>query len=467
VKGVCVNGQRIDEVNVGGSQAVDDVTCGAGRSCGSLDFALHSRINSGGKVNIIGNTTLSSDGDITGVSILGQGETQTVMVSKSVTLSFIGNLNNPSTLISNVLFNITSSAVTNTLLLALSGGFVSSLLNLRGVSFSYRPALNSPLVSIDGLRNVNLENVKIERVVASVVNGGMLDNGKKLDNADDSICAARTNNPGLLLTNFIGNVSKCSFANINTGAIVINGGNVILDGVVFTNNSISRPAGFVNLRHNIFISNGAELAVKGVEVDTQNSYFIYTAENSGVVVNNVESPLFVPVFESAQPSSLMEGDTTPFVFTGGYLYPCGLYFNFYRDDITNSQPAPISLNVPDETTATVTLPNNLFLGGGRYFGYFVYGPGLKLRTPPVELLVGSASSEGKGGSAGLVVGIVIAIIAVVAVLFVVMFFLAWRYRIQKRWSTESAAERSRALIGESSKVYLSLCVCVCLFVRSL
>jgi hypothetical protein len=51
------------------------------------------------------------------------------------------------------------------------------------------------------------------------------------------------------------------------------------------------------------------------------------------------------------------------------------------------------LNVPDENTATITLLNSLFSVEGRYFGYFIYGVGMNLETPPVELFVDKSTKK--------------------------------------------------------------------------
>jgi hypothetical protein len=457
MKGICVTGQRIANVTLGGAGAVDNVNCGGGSNppCASLDFTLHSRVIVGGNISIGGTTTLASDCDITNINILSLSGIQTVTVTKSVTLSYTGNSNSANTEISNVFFNITSSAMTNTFLLVSSQGYPSTKFNLTNINFNYKPGLNAPLISIGNINNVVLNGVTIERIPSSVVNDQML--VRRQRNADDSICASRTNNPGLLLTNVAGIFSNSTFRNINTGGVVVSGGRVTLDNVTFENNYVSRPLGFSNLRHNVFVTNAAEITItNGLQVDTGVSNFIYVAENGGAVVksstNDSFIPLFVPTLESAQPPSLnLNETTTTFAFTGTYLYPCGLFFNFYREG-QDAQPTLIPLNVPDETTATASLLNELFSESGKYYGYFVYGPGLKYNTSKIELL--GSSKESKSNPAGLIVGIVIAIVAVLAVLFVVIFFLAWRYRIQKRWSTESASERSGALAGESTKVFV-------------
>jgi hypothetical protein len=217
--------------------------------------------------------------------------------------------------------------------------------------------------------------------------------------------------------------------------------------------------GFPSLRHNIFVTNGARLSVSDIQTDTGDSYFIYVAENSGADVSGVKSPLFVPSLLSVQPPSLSEETMTTFAFTGKSFYPCRLLMRFYRDEPSNSIPEIFTLNIPDESTATVTLANSLFEVSGKYYAYFLYGPGQNLQTPPIQMLTGSPSSSSGNDSTiltGLIIGVVIGVIAIIGLVLVVVIVLVWRYRIRKRWSTESQAELSGMMPGESSKVCINV-----------
>jgi hypothetical protein len=450
-RGICVIGSKLSQVVVGGGK--DSSTCGAVSSpCSSLDYVLHSRINIGGNISVIGASTLGSDGSITNLNIEGSNGVQTITVTKSVTLSFTPS-SSVTTNITNLLFNITSSAITKTLILAPSVIYSStSSVNLNNVAFNYKITLNAPLIFLDGLNNVNIVSVGIYRIVAN--SNGLLNNAN-LNNADDNICASDSTKPGLLLRNVVGKIEQSIFSGINTGAIAVSGGTITLDGITFTNNSVVRPTEFPNLRHNVFASNNAQLNVQSISADTGDSYFIYAAENSNVVINNVQSPLFIPVFLSAQPPSLSNDTLTTFAFTGRFLYPCDLYFNLYRDEPSNILSEALLLNVADENTATTSLSNSLFSVEGRYFGYFIYGPRLSLRTPAVELLVDSSQESQKGAPAGLIVGIVLAVVAVAFLLIIIVIFLLWRWKIQKMQTTETERELM-AVAGEGAKVSMFL-----------
>jgi hypothetical protein len=75
---------------------------------------------------------------------------------------------------------------------------------------------------------------------------------------------------------------------VNSGAIIINGGLVNMEDVSFTSNVISPVIGFPNLRHNIFLTDGAVLNVTRINVDTGDSKFIYISEGSGARVVGVD-----------------------------------------------------------------------------------------------------------------------------------------------------------------------------------
>jgi hypothetical protein len=393
-------------------------------------------------VSVVGRTTLSSDADVTGLILVGVNGMQTVMVTKAVSLSFTATGSGVSMNVTNLLFNLTSSALTSSLFVAVSNSYPSVNFILSNCLFNYRATLSVPLVSISGVSNVDLNNVGMYRAGTGAVS-----------NADDSICVSQRNNAGLSLTNSVGRVSQSTFSGLDTGALSVSGGTVTLEGVTFINNSAVRQSGFPNLRHNVFVSNNAQVNVLSIFTDTGNSYFIYISETSGGAVPNIVSPLFTPVLRSAQPPSLSAGEYTMFAFTGASLYPCGLYFNFYRDDPSNVQSQPIVLNVPDENTATVTLANSLFAEEGRYFGYLVYGPGARLQTPPVEMLVGStAPSQPNRRGGGLGGGVVGAVVAIAALVVVIVLFLLWRWRIKQRWITQTESELFGALPGEDAKV---------------
>jgi hypothetical protein len=66
---------------------------------------------------------------------------------------------------------------------------------------------------------------------------------------------------------------------IDSGAIIISGGKITFTQITFINNSITLPSGFPNLRHNVFISDGADLNINSITVDTTPSCFVYISEN--------------------------------------------------------------------------------------------------------------------------------------------------------------------------------------------
>jgi hypothetical protein len=271
-----------------------------------------------------------------------------------------------------------------------------------------------------------------------------------LDNADTSICSERSNSSGIVSLNTNMTLTNCEFTDIDTGAVVISGGSLVVNNSTFNNNYVTRPTGFPNLRHNIFASNGAVVNITSMTVDSGQSFFVYASDDySNVRINGLDTPLFVPTIASAQPSALSPGESTTFAFSGGSLYPCGLYLNVSRDADGNSLVGSFIANVHDESTATFTIRNDVFEGTDSYYAFFVYGPDYAYRTKAIQLFVDGQLSR-ENNVVGLVVGIVIAIIAVVAVLLVVVVFLGWRYRLRQRWSTESKNEQM-GMSGEETR----------------
>jgi hypothetical protein len=68
---------------------------------------------------------------------------------------------------------------------------------------------------------------------------------------------------------------------IDTGAVLVDRGKVILDEVSFSSNSISKSTSFPNLRHNVFVSSGGIVNVTSIAVDTAPSNFIYISDDGG------------------------------------------------------------------------------------------------------------------------------------------------------------------------------------------
>jgi hypothetical protein len=120
-----------------------------------------------------------------------------------------------------------------------------------------------------------------------------------------------------------------------TGAMRIRGGEVKLISVRFADNIIQTFEGFPSLRHNIFISNGANLTTTESILDTGTSNFIYVSSDSSVSNVNLKAPMFVPYLKSVSPSKKPSTPNIEFTFTGSYFYPCNLQVNIYKTTPTN------------------------------------------------------------------------------------------------------------------------------------
>jgi hypothetical protein len=119
------------------------------------------------------------------------------------------------------------------------------------------------------------------------------------------------------------------------GAIRIRGGEVTFMTVSFISNVMQSFNGFPNLRHNVFVSNGAVVSVFDPRADTNSSNFIYLSNVGGVPSVNLNSPMFVPSVKSASPTSFPDGTLFTLTLTGESFYPCGLQLNIYRNNTSN------------------------------------------------------------------------------------------------------------------------------------
>jgi hypothetical protein len=75
-------------------------------------------------------------------------------------------------------------------------------------------------------------------------------------------------------------VSFCCLLGIDSGAVLISGGSISIAKANFEANVISQYSNpsFPNLRHNVFVADGATVDVASVTVDTPRSYFVYVEE---------------------------------------------------------------------------------------------------------------------------------------------------------------------------------------------
>jgi hypothetical protein len=299
---------------------------------------------------------------------------------------------------------------------------------------------------------VNVSNVTVEKIASRNADG-------LLANADDSICGLRTTNPALSLLACKGVVELCTFRNVDTGAVVVEGGELEFSSVSFVNNTVYRDSKYPNLRHNIYASNGTKVQIRSVQVDSGDSNFIYASDDgSGVEISGVSIPLFVPFLTSLKPSELSEDETTTFVFTGTGFFPCGLKLKIRIEPPSKDFPSDLfDMEVQEETIASITLSNSLFAENGHYYASVIYGPNLSLSTlekemlvmdkeeplpkPPDVIIIEPEGQKGMQGQQGLIVGICIAVVAVVAVVVIVIGVLVVRYRLKKRLTTESKTER--------------------------
>jgi hypothetical protein len=383
-------------------------------------------------------TSLSNNIDITNVTIQGEGGLQKVSVFKSSSLTFSsgGTAN-----LTRLAFDLKSNTNAFSFIIANCNELSTSTLTVTSCTFNYYQKLNAALIYVTGMSSLEIGNVNITRNLSSKTRN-------TLANADDNICSITTNYPSILLTNSKAKISTSTFSNIQTGVIIVHGGELNLTSVTFINNVITTRTGFSDLRHNVFVSNNAKVIVSDLQPDTGKSNFIYVSELLGGAVQGVDAPLFVPTITSALPPTLSPELNTTFLFSGTMLFPCGLQLYVYRDSETNLKVQGMEVSIPEQTTVSAVLDNSLFDEPGTYYAYLTYGPNYSFRTDSVALLQDYSNIEelkkkelSVGGIVGIVIGVVIAVLAIITIVIVVVVFLLWRRKRKIRETTESGAER--------------------------
>jgi hypothetical protein len=149
------------------------------------------------------------------------------------------------------------------------------------------------------------------------------------------------------------------------------------------------------------------------------------------------------VLISSQPSGLTDGDNTTFNLTGTSLYPCGLTFSVYKDDPENVVVDGIDVNVKEERNGEVVLNNSIFSNNGIYYGYFVFGPGLKNKTNAVVLFENPSK---KGINLPLIILIGVGGLIIIVVIVVIILLILKRKKLKN--------EPLKLSVGKNSSRYI-------------
>jgi hypothetical protein len=187
-----------------------------------LDDALNRLLNKNclhPTVNVVEDTTLDDNADMTGVSISGvsSGHVPLILVDPSVTLSITYDWwnNFRPTSIYNVEFRIESKYITVPLLEG--AGISQSTVILNSVIISFDPSLNAPLILCVNFDNIQFTNLSVsrknssQRIFANTKNEAVA--------VMDNICGVWHDSPSFLVRNCIGIIINSVFTNIDTGIL--------------------------------------------------------------------------------------------------------------------------------------------------------------------------------------------------------------------------------------------------------
>jgi hypothetical protein len=155
-------------VNVGGGK--DDLSCGLGNStpCASIDYAIFGSLNvsaNSPKINLVGNSSINSNVDITGLSVGSETVMWIVHVPKGIFL--LVNCSSDvcrNTIVQFVTLRLESSTVIRPFLQAVSVS-KSAGLSLLNVIIQFSSLLKASLVSISGLSMFNASDFAVVKVL--------------------------------------------------------------------------------------------------------------------------------------------------------------------------------------------------------------------------------------------------------------------------------------------------------------
>jgi hypothetical protein len=150
------------------------------------------------------------------------------------------------------------------------------LVILHNVRVLYTGTLIVPVINFTQIEKYSFNLTDIRRIESTERKS------ERKSNSED-VCGVNTSAPAVLLSDSVGVIYRSSFTNINTGAIVVSGGNLTLARIQFTNNIIETAAigEHSNIRHNLYYTMGASVTAVNIGTDTGKSWFFSSDENNG------------------------------------------------------------------------------------------------------------------------------------------------------------------------------------------
>lgn len=295
---------------------------------------------------------------------------------------------------------------------------------LSDVSVIYSYTLTEASEAVVVIDSVIFQLVNVNINHSSLGNGNIARRKvRKADYVDG--CAVTTSYTAMRLVGAIGTFNKVVFSNVDTGALFIDGGNIIFDNVEFKNNVIPGFSGFSRLRHNAFISK-TNLTIKEVKSDVDSNIFVVSAPEDTstiIVVTRDVSLLYTPKANQFSFENDVRGK-----FTGEFL-PCTFSVNITH---SSTHIGVVPLIVENQTTAYFDLPDGIGRTIGNYTFQFMYDVGnYTFQTADFLTVVAMDKEKGDDKSKGWVVAVVLVpIVVVVGVVTVVVGIILFKRRLK-------------------------------------
>jgi hypothetical protein len=158
---------------------------------------------------------------------------------------------------------------------------------LHNVVFIYTNTLTVPIIS---LIQIERYSFNLTEIVKEEESGGEEQKQKDLsvlsamanaEEEEENVCVVDMTSPAVWLMDSYGFIFRSEFRNIDTGAIWVSGGNLILLRIYFSNNTVSTVEAPLDeegneylIRHNVHYLMGAEVVLSDVITDTGLNLFV-------------------------------------------------------------------------------------------------------------------------------------------------------------------------------------------------
>ncbi|KAK2951202.1 hypothetical protein BLNAU_13818 [Blattamonas nauphoetae] len=347
--------------------------------------------------------------------------------------------------------NVSSSSEIGSLVVKLSGGKLT-LTNSNFTSLSSSCAL----ISLSSFESAELEHVSVSNwkgstfltasngkssiTMQNCVFDGVLENSES--NGED-LCSW---SGGMVrLENTSSSLMWTSFTQIETGALVVDGGSVSLHSSAFEDNSAGNWS-FPSFHRNIGCRNGGKVSIQSLSggdgtKDRPSAWISSDCSVSGQLID-VDAPLFIPTLADENCSSTKDSKTSTFEISveGTQLIPCGLLLEIFSKD-NESESTEIDLSSApttfwNETHLNLTISQKTDLSmlteANEWRGRLKYGNGcVTSNSFVVKELAGKDNQSELKKAMKIFIPIIIAVVVALAVVLLIVIILCCRRKNKK------------------------------------